>query len=740
MDEAVQPVWFDLDSSETINQLCNHPELVKLVDCLDGEETQFVSEDQRLQWLDKSEDIYRNVMSPTRAKGLEFPAVVLYRFGESAPGDFMQLLDGGVDLEDPEQRLPWEYFFNRLYVAASRARTQLIVVDSKETVAGFWKFATDPEVFDQLFGMMASDERWRLATGSLMDGTDEVWSGEHVDPGEQAASFASQGRRIHDSYLLRQAGLAYRSIGDQHAAEKCFAHADEYDDKPGEAGDRFKEIGLHEDATRCYWSGELWHRLKSLAQRQKSLVSDLRIRAADLMVSEGAPNVAFLSQLNSAVKDTKWLQESNADSTWNKVFIETSKRLLDAPYDRHTQWDMVLDTFVHIANTGVSISHSDLAEFAYQSRKFELATKYWKSDRNSAHEKYYRAAAHLASFPDNIVLWRNLEEYAEVIRIWREQNLGQAEIGKAPVEVIDTVADAALVENKLSLAAELVEVRPDRNRIEQLLRQAIRENDGGVVHACVVAAGRFFVRSRAWTDVADAADLTSVAKLASTHDMTLGQHVHSQQEMRRAVLAEIVWELAESDDLSGESAKLREPVVRFLHRHFISETPACTIPARVIGAAIERAGRIVDALQFYENLLEDGSITSDTRRFAAERLIRNLERHVEYFRHRGDVREAEQRALRSRRLREQEGVGDRELAEYPEVKRSQHDPQLRPADEAKRSFSFWDTPTLDELAGSQRVTPVTDVEDLFGTWPGSEDDGFEQAIEELRHPNEASNA
>ena len=47
---------------------------------------------------------------------------------------------------------------------------------------------------------------------------------------------------------------------------------------------------------------------------------------------------------------------------------------------------------------------------------------------------------------------------------------------------------------------------------------------------------------------------------------------------------------------------------------------------------------------------------------------------------------------------------------------------------------FWDSPTLEELARAQNVQPMTDVQALFGTWPGDEDDGFEETIDELRHP------
>lgn len=49
------------------------------------------------------------------------------------------------------------------------------------------------------------------------------------------------------------------------------------------------------------------------------------------------------------------------------------------------------------------------------------------------------------------------------------------------------------------------------------------------------------------------------------------------------------------------------------------------------------------------------------------------------------------------------------------------------------SRSFWESPTLDELAHTQNVKPMTDVRTLFGTWPGEMNDGFEETIDELRH-------
>lgn len=45
---------------------------------------------------------------------------------------------------------------------------------------------------------------------------------------------------------------------------------------------------------------------------------------------------------------------------------------------------------------------------------------------------------------------------------------------------------------------------------------------------------------------------------------------------------------------------------------------------------------------------------------------------------------------------------------------------------------FWQSPTIEELAASQGVNPMADVRALFGTWPGEDDDGFEDSIHQLR--------
>lgn len=51
-----------------------------------------------------------------------------------------------------------------------------------------------------------------------------------------------------------------------------------------------------------------------------------------------------------------------------------------------------------------------------------------------------------------------------------------------------------------------------------------------------------------------------------------------------------------------------------------------------------------------------------------------------------------------------------------------------------RASRTTDSATLDQLARDQGTQPCADPGTYFGTWPGAMDDGFEDLIDTLRHP------
>ena len=69
---------------------------------------------------------------------------------------------------------------------------------------------------------------------------------------------------------------------------------------------------------------------------------------------------------------------------------------------------------------------------------------------------------------------------------------------------------------------------------------------------------------------------------------------------------------------------------------------------------------------------------------------------------------------------------------WPKVGLPAHSPIFPRESQGHISPDFWESPTLDELAKAQNVGPL-DTAARRGTWPGEDDDGFEDAIDELRH-------
>jgi hypothetical protein len=85
------------------------------------------------------------------------------------------------------------------------------------------------------------------------------------------------------------------------------------------------------------------------------------------------------------------------------------------------------------------------------------------------------------------------------------------------------------------------------------------------------------------------------------------------------------------------------PASDFLKRILITEgfTWIDHLHVSVAGAALERAGRIVDCLQFYENVQSNSSISADDVRLAASRWVKCKQRQADHEKEHGKAKAAE---------------------------------------------------------------------------------------------------
>jgi hypothetical protein len=351
------------------------------------------------------------------------------------------------------------------------------------------------------------------------------------------------------------------------------------------------------------------------------------------------------------------------------VFLTLADRLAAMP-DKALPWGGIWDILQRLRGAGVQMKDASLAMVAYRANQFGDAVKLWEALRDTERKDYMRAKAHVSPFPENIVWFGRIGEHGEVMRRWRDHHPTLRGFEKPDESVIRAVVDAALAERDLPLAAKLLGSSLDTERIAKLLVMAIDARDDDTTSAAAVLAARMFVRTRSWSAAIRAAEAADFSEL-------VGDRMEELQSMLRStngatnVFRAVAEELAVSEHLPSETVQRKEPVAEFLNRNFlvggVSPANLRGLSPQVVGAAIERAGKIVDALRFYETL-ERSASTNEVRRFAAERLCRNLLRYANYFRYvRKDEKEAQGKELDARKILKQYGLDERQIPDYPVV-------------------------------------------------------------------------
>jgi hypothetical protein len=287
-EDSAMPVFFDVQEADCQKNLRSETELVIILPCQEGEENDYVAADEYLVQMSKGTT--RNFFSPMRAKGLEFSRVVLYKFGEECLRQYPNLLQplttGISHSQRPEIALPLEYFMNRLYVASSRAKKRLVVVDTERAIREFWRH----ECFQNLTRLLerypeSSRVRygWRIEDLSFIRrGVDESWTEDRDDPVQLAHLFFEDGKAQRDSYKLEKAEALFERLGMGPEVQGCRALKYEFKGSYRKAGDEYLNLRKGKDALRCFWKGCVYPRICEVEQFGGSLER----RLSDFMVGD----------------------------------------------------------------------------------------------------------------------------------------------------------------------------------------------------------------------------------------------------------------------------------------------------------------------------------------------------------------------------------------------------------------------------------------------------------------------
>lgn len=640
---AFPVVWFQADDAAFWQRFKEADTFVVIVPCNEGEEADFVRQDPHLSNHVRLEDgIPQNVLSAARAKGREYPVVVVYGFGSDMPKALMEpLTTANADTElNRDQSLPNEYYINRLYVAASRPKQRLIVVDTQTGLRDLWEFTRSDEaarvVLDRanhgrtVWSVDSEDEGSPVVEGMAMGKAEDLTRESAADPLENAKTYAEDGRARKDPFLLRQAVMAYRSAREPAKASECKALALEIEGAFLDAAKSYSDAGLViPETVRCLWkSGKPgWDRLVQLGNENAAVCRETEYKWARAIVSS-CPTAETVVQLFQEILDRLPDAAFSNYVLREGIWREAAKVLLQSIQKTANQHDAasistVLDSF---ESGGLSLPDRIMADMYFKAGRLKEAVSRWEKAGETKMEDYLRAKAAVEPYPGKLLSLVKTRSYEEITREF-ESHQGTG----LNTEQWTAVAEAYLQQQMTEPAVNAAWEAGDPALLRRSALKALCSGLESTAIRAISSALIVMVKLEEWESLAKFAATLEFAPDASWNETAPREFIEKAADTMQCIL---IRGLARSDRFAEMPGHLQRQFGDFLRRFLRVKEGLWRgfVTVQEAGAAIERGGRFSDALAFYEAVAREPNFSEDEKNFARRRWILAKNRQLDYER------------------------------------------------------------------------------------------------------------
>ncbi|HEY9833657.1 MAG TPA: hypothetical protein V6D26_24105, partial [Stenomitos sp.] len=576
----------------------------------------------------------KNVLSAIAAKGLEFKKVILYKFGEDCNQNVWNLSGKGID-----QRVKVEYFFNKLYVAASRATEHLFVVDSEKGDRQLWQYASDEALLQAMLYYAKSKERWEENVRTLSTGTPRtVQELREDDPGAIAYEFETKGLNTQNPNLLRRARQFYNDLGDIAKANFCEAWTLKLEENFLEAGNYFFSLNKAEEAWDCYWQGMCWSELVAWYNRhpenqsvERSIALFMVAEPKDLEALNTLTSLLSLNEfLSIEISNTSSnLQPSTLQSKqWKKTLEEYTNRiegLLNVPNIQPSQWQQFGAVLAALATH----SYSPLSEYKdklnllaaecfYHAENYEEAVRIWEEYDITQNPEYNRAKAKLLGIPEGLEYLAQAGEHDSIIAEW--EKAGKPRL----LHWLPYVAPALEIKQQYQQAFIVYIWLDELAKVKDCFETACQ---GVPTIKLITVLLQYLYRKKHWPDAIEAIEKYSPKVIGSERQ---------KADLKFDFVYEIFVSDLTPDDIIKEHRKLYE---KFLKEQVLSTSDwQQSLLMQQVGVALEKIGSLVETLEFYEQFVSHPN--PELRQFAQERWIATKKKQEDYARTHGQMEKA----------------------------------------------------------------------------------------------------
>lgn len=643
---------------------------VVIVPCNEGEEAEYVRSNPILcEHIKTVDGVPVNVLSPARAKGCEYPAVVLYGFGSATQLDVVSALSESNELtSDPDRSLPIQYFINQVYVGVSRAKRRLVVVDTDEGFARLWKCAQEEGAEDLMLARVKNGRQlWGdHIEGMTMGNPDDLSEDTAADPLENARTFEADGLARQDAFLLWQAAQAFRSAGDMPKYRECRARALEAEDRFFEAGDAYFDAGFAvPDGVRCLWraGSKGWARLCERSAHAAEVRQELEVEwARGIVEKASAREVArIVDRFEKRLDDTSFLEGCIGDPIWRDALAALVEPLIDPALAKISGDPLaqLLRSFDRIRSKGLKLPPQPSATVYFLAGRNPEAIQLWE-ELSPKPSEYFQAKASLEPYPQRVLSLSKLGLTDDIVRAYDAfpnvpMNSEQASV------VVDVLCN-------LGRRSDAVKVAWNARATPSLLRMALlslRAGDTAAARSALHSSLALLAEQGQWGPVTAFASSLTFGPDAAWNESDAKEFVRSEGE---AMQVTMVRALARSGALPDAPSHVQRQLSDFLRRYLRVKEGSWRTEISIFeaGAAFERAGRFTDAIGFYEAVL-NGRPSEDERQFARRRWLMCKQRQLEYESAQGVTRKVRDIEQEVQKMKAAWRISDDMLPHFPEL-------------------------------------------------------------------------
>lgn len=632
---APDPALFDISEAATRDALRGADELVFIVPSHEESEAAYVQADEHLSHIALSDGkLARDVFNPMRAKGMEFGRVVIYKFGayclERFPGLPALLANPEAQVSRNRDRLAYEYFLNGLYVALSRARGRLLIVDTTEAIDKFWRFARGQGYEDLVSQYKSSEGTWQLANlGLAIKGDAQAWQENAIDDNADIGrQFFDNGYETRDPYLLERAANRFDRVGDESNALRSRAWACHFREDYSQAGRMFARIPDVPHALDDFWLAGDHSDFVNLA-RNKGAAGDPRFHAARYLGSRCREEDAraMFSALDSAIAGTGATvghADKHMREVLNAAFVTVVARLEHSPDDERVR-SVSLGDYACVTSVSIRLDWIPHPSIGYAvlmaiGGQHDVAAQAWKAMRRpdaDTPEVLVHALANATPFPENLSYLRRLGDFDRILAETRDA--GRLKVSaKIAAEVAQALTEAGDSVRLESFAHALPGTRAlavfDNINIDELNTDAFAKKLAAKLIVRLAAAGDF----RSFFACVGSGSIPELPKdkqgwVRRAINNTPGFHLESIRALAAADF-----------DREQSDPQLRDGIEQYFDGLLKAKNAELdSVSPFEVGAVLELSGKYRLMQQYYELVLNARDRNSDPAiiKFSKERLV-----------------------------------------------------------------------------------------------------------------------